>query len=83
MPPFWLCHSLPDFGAALGALIDEVDLRHAPMGFDISDIHREHSNAAGTDDYSFLDFVMLDVGWHVGSPSSQRKSGKNFTAEEW
>lgn len=64
------CDGLPDFGAAFGALIDEVDARHAPMGLDLPDKHRQQSYAAGADDWSFVDFVMLDIGWHVGSPST-------------
>ena len=36
-----LRYRLPDFGAAVGALIDEVDLGHAPMGFDLPDVHGE------------------------------------------
>src|ERR1019366_1479804 len=64
-----------DLGAAVGALIDEVDLRHTPMGLDVSDVHREQSYATGADNRSCLNFVVLDVGWHVGSPS-QRKHGK-------
>jgi len=36
-----LCYRLPDFRTAIGALIDEVDLRHAPMRLDISNVHRE------------------------------------------
>jgi hypothetical protein len=39
------------------------------MGLDLSDIHRKQSYAAGTDHRGCLTFVMLDVGWHVGSPS--------------
>ena len=37
------------------------------------------SDTAGADDRRGLNFVMLDVGWHVGSPS-QRKHG-NFNPE--
>ena len=43
MPPFGLGHGLPDFGAAVGALIDEVDLRHAPMRLDVAHIHRKYA----------------------------------------
>ena len=39
MSSFRLGNGLPDFGAAVGALIDEVDFRHAPMRLDVSDIH--------------------------------------------
>jgi hypothetical protein len=63
---FRLGHGLPDFGAALGTLVDEVDLRHTPMRLDVSHIHRNQSNAAGADNRKRLDeFVMLDIGWHV------------------
>jgi hypothetical protein len=41
MPSFRLCYRLPDFRTAIGALIDEVDLRHAPMRLDVSNVHRE------------------------------------------
>jgi hypothetical protein len=70
--PFRLGHGLPDFSATVGALIDEVDLRHAPMRLDVSHIHRKQSDAAGADNRVRLDdVVMLDVGWHVGSPSQE------------
>src|SRR5260370_14527481 len=72
MPEFRLRHRLPDFGAAIRALIDEVDLRHTPMRLDVSHIHRQQSKAAGAEHRSALDFVMLDVGWHVGSPSKRK-----------
>ena len=62
--PFRFGYGLPDFGAAVGALIDEVDLGHAPMRFDVPDVHREKPYAAGADDRSCLDLVMLGVGWH-------------------
>ena len=70
---FWLRDRLPDFGAAVGALIDEVDLRYAPMGLNLPDVHRKQSNAAGAHNRSCLDFAMLDIGWHVGSPSQQKR----------
>src|SRR6266480_7927532 len=65
---FRLCHGLLDFSAALRALVDEVDLRHAPMGFNIANVHSK-THAVGADDCGGLNFVVLDVGWHVGSPS--------------
>src|SRR3954469_2256333 len=68
MPPFRPGDGLPDFGAAVGALIDKVDLRHAPMGLDLPDKHGKYSHAAGAQDRSGFGFVMLNVGWHVGSP---------------
>jgi hypothetical protein len=69
MSAFWLGDSLPDFAAAVGALIDEVDLCHAPMGLDVSDEHRQKSQAAGAENHSVLSGVVLDISWHVGSPS--------------
>jgi hypothetical protein len=69
MSAFWLGYSLPDFAAAVGALIDEVDLCHAPMGLDVSDEHRQKSQAAGAENHSVLSCVVLDISWHVGSPS--------------
>ena len=71
MPSFRLGDGVPDLGAAVGTLIDEVDLRQAPMGLDVSHIHRQYSYAARADDRSGLNFVMLDVGWPDGSPSQQ------------
>ena len=68
MPLFRSCDGLPDLGAAVRALIDEVDLRHAPMGLDFPDIHGKQSHTAGADDGSVLALVMLNEGWHVGSP---------------
>jgi hypothetical protein len=41
MPSFRLGDRVPDLGATVGALIDEIDLRQAPMGLDVSDIHRQ------------------------------------------
>jgi hypothetical protein len=70
-----LRYRLPDFGAAVGALIDEVDPGHAPMGLDLPDVHGEQSHAAGAENRGCLNFAVLDIGWHVGSPS-QRKQRK-------
>jgi hypothetical protein len=77
MPSFRLGDGVPDLGATVGALINEVDLRQAPMGFDVSHIHRQQPYAAWTDDRSSLDFVMLDVSWHDGSPSQQNSVNFN------
>ena len=41
MLPFGLDHCLSDFSATVRALVGEVDLRHAPMGLDVSNVHRE------------------------------------------
>jgi hypothetical protein len=38
---FRLRQCLLDFSAALGALVDEVDLCDAPMGLDVSYVHRK------------------------------------------
>ena len=73
VPSLWLYDGVPDLGAAVGALVDEVDLRHAPVGFDVPDEHGKQSDASGADDRSCLDFVMVHVGWHV-SPLLQRES---------
>jgi hypothetical protein len=62
-------HGLPDLGATIGTLENEVDLRNIPMRLDVSDIHRQQSKAAGTDNRRhFDDMLMLNVGWHIGSP---------------
>jgi hypothetical protein len=66
---FRLAYSQPDFAAAVGARIDELDLRHAPMGLDVSHIHRQQPYATGAKNCHVLNFVVLDVGGHVGSPS--------------
>ena len=68
MLSYRLRYRLPDFGAAVGALIDEVDLRHAPMGFDVSDEHGQQSQAAWADNRGFLNLMVMHVSWHVGSP---------------
>ena len=59
VPPVWFGHSFLDFGAALRALVDEVDLRHAPMGFNIANVHSE-TYAVGAEDCGGLNFVMLE-----------------------
>ena len=68
MPTPRPCDGLPDLGAAIRALVDEVNLGHAPMGFNFPDKHGQQSYTAGADDRSILALVMLNVGWHVGSP---------------
>ena len=68
MPALRPCDGLPDLGAAVRALVDEVYLGHAPMGFDFPDEHGQQSHTAGADDGSVLALVMLNKGWHVGSP---------------
>ena len=59
---------LPNFGAAVGAFIGEIDLRHAPVRLDVPYKHRK-PDAARTNDEGRLDvIVMVNIGWHVGTP---------------
>src|ERR1700688_53109 len=68
VPQLLLGHRLPDFRAAVGAFIGEVDLRHAPVRFHVLDVHRK-THATRTNNEGWLDvFVMVNIGWHVGSP---------------
>ncbi|MGE9010182.1 hypothetical protein ACO2JO_16480 [Leptospira interrogans] len=68
MLQFWLDNGLANFCAAVGAFKGEVDLRHAPMRLDVPYKHR-NPDAARTNDESRLDVVvMVDIGWHVGTP---------------
>src|SRR2546430_15603620 len=70
-----LDHGPTDFGTTVGAFIGEVDLRHAPMRFDVPHMHRK-PDAARTNDESRLDIVvMMDIGWHLDSPT------KAFTSD--
>jgi hypothetical protein len=41
LPRVRLCHGLLDFSAAVRALVDEVDFRRAPVGLDVSYVHRK------------------------------------------
>src|SRR2546430_2784232 len=62
---------LPDLRATIEALIGEVELRQAPVRFNVPQIHR-NPNAAWTNDEGRFDVIMMaHIGWHVGS--SQRK----------
>ena len=65
---FRLGHRLPDLRAAVGAFIGEVDLRHAPMRCDVPDVHRQ-ALTAWADHEGWFGVVMVDIGWHVGSPT--------------
>jgi hypothetical protein len=69
---FGLCDSLLYFSAAVRAFVGKVDLRRAPMGFNISNVHRQQSSAGGADICSYFDFVVLDIGGHVGPPSVRK-----------
>jgi hypothetical protein len=64
---FRLGHRLPDLRATVGAFKCEVDLRHAPMWCDILDVHRQ-ALTAWADHEEWFGLVMVDIGWHVGSP---------------
>jgi hypothetical protein len=62
---------VPDLRAAVGALIDEVDLRHAPMRCNVLDVHRRTYTAwAGHE--GWFGVVMADIGWQ------RRLSNKAF-----
>ena len=65
---FWFGHRLRDLRAALGAFIGEVNLRHAPMWCGVPDVHR-HALTAWADHEGWFAVVMVDIGWHVGSPT--------------
>jgi hypothetical protein len=63
---------LPDFSAAIRALINKIDSSHIPVRLDFPDIHWQESHTAGADhggDVVFVLVAMLNVGWHFGSPS--------------
>ena len=64
---FRLGHRLPNLRATVGAFIGEVDLRYAPMWCDVLDVHRK-ALTAWTDHEGWFGVVMVDIGWHVGSP---------------
>ena len=64
-------HGVPHLGAAIRTFIDEVYLRHAPVRFDVAHIHGQQSNTAGANYRCRLDFVMTDIGWHIGSPAKR------------
>jgi hypothetical protein len=68
MPQFRLHDGLANLGAAVGAFIGEVDLGHAPVRLDVAHKHWQ-SNAARTNhEGRFGIIVLMDIGWHVGSP---------------
>ena len=66
--PFRLGHRLSDFRATVRAFIDEVDLCHAPMRCDVLDVHWQ-AHTARADNEGWFDVVMVDIRWHVGSPT--------------
>ena len=59
---------LSDLGAAVGAFVDEVDFCSLLVELNLLDIHGKQSYAAGADCRCVLDLIVLDVGWHFGSP---------------
>src|SRR5882757_232031 len=69
MRPLRLCQGLPDLGAAVCTLVDEIEPGHAPERLNVPDIQRV-SPAAGTHRHRRLDVAVLNIRWHVGSPSS-------------
>ena len=68
MPHFRLHDGSANFGAAVRAFISEVDLRHAPVRLDVAQIHSQSDAARTKDEGRFDIVVMMDIGWHVGSP---------------
>src|SRR3954454_928844 len=58
---FRLHDGLPRFSAAVEALIDEVDLRHAPVRLDIPHIHVQVLSARTCGERSF-DLILLSIG---------------------
>ena len=68
MPHFPLHDGSANFGAAVRAFISEVDLRHAPVRLDVAQIHSQSDAARTKDEGRFDIVVMMDIGWHVGSP---------------
>ena len=60
-------HPLPHRRTAVGAFIGEVDLRRAPMWCGLLEVHRQVLTA-WADHEGWFGVVMVDVGWHVGSP---------------
>jgi len=65
---FRLGHRLPDLYATVGAFIGEVDRRNAPMWCDVLNVHRQ-ALTAWADYEGWFGVVMVDIGWHVGSPT--------------
>jgi hypothetical protein len=71
---------LPDFGAAVRALINKIDAGHIPVRLDFPDVHWLESYTAGADHWGNVGFVllaMLNVGWHFGSPSHAKHVNLN------
>src|SRR5262245_58949607 len=68
-----LPNSLSDFRTTIGAFVDQIDLRHAPVRLYVSNVHGQ-SHAARTNHHRWFDFVVVaNVGWHVGSPLKRKR----------
>ena len=77
MPDFRLYDGSANFGAAVRAFIGEVDLRHAPMRLDVTQIHLQSDAARTKHEGRFDVVVMMDIGWHVGSLPKKTYSRKH------
>ena len=64
---FRLCQCLPDLRATVGAFIDEVDLRHAPMRCDVPDVHRQ-AHTVWADHEGRFGVVMADIAPGMSAP---------------
>ena len=58
MPHVRFYDGAANLGAAVGAFIGEIDLRHAPVRFDVAHIHWK-SDAARTDDEGRFGVVVM------------------------
>src|ERR1700682_6742040 len=68
VPQLRLGHRLPDFGAAVGAFVGKVDLRHAPVRFNVLDVQRKAYAARTYDEGRLGVFMIVNIGWHVSTP---------------
>lgn len=73
-----LFDGLPDLGPAPGALIDEVDLGRAPVRLDFTHEHGKQAHAARADHRGGIGRVMLDISWHLGSPSQAKPNPRRI-----
>jgi hypothetical protein len=69
---------LPEFGTAIETFIDTVDLGRVPVRLDLAHIHGQQSHAVRTDLGRRLglvpDVMMLNEGWHAGSPLAAKST---------
>jgi hypothetical protein len=81
VPHFRFYEGLANLGAAVGALIGEIDLRQAPMRLHVAHEHWKSDTARTDDEVRFDIVVQMDIGWHGGSPqeSFQQTFKKAFT----